>query len=282
MNGIDIIDIKQVNLRGAYVIDGFPSVGLVGSIVANYLVSFLNLELVAIVDSEYFPQVSMVRDGLPLSPVRVYAGAMGERGQEKIAVFVSEFQPDPDVLHTLAMTIMDWVEEKKCHMVISPEGIVTKEEAERMEVRRRQQEEKEQLNQIAEEEDPPGDDPPEEKIRVYGVGSTISARAVLKQNDVPVFENGIISGLAGVLLNEGMARDMDVLALLAEAHAEFPDARAAAAIMEIIDKFLLHVELDTKPLLEEAALIENTLKEIGQKASKEDEVSKKRTSVMYG
>jgi uncharacterized protein len=282
MNGIDIIDIKQVNLKGAYVIDGFPSVGLVGSIVANYLVSFLNLEQIAVIDSEYFPQVSMVRDGLPLSPVRIYAGAMGPRGQEKIAVFVSEFQPSPEVLHNLAMTIMDWVEEKKCHMVISPEGIVTREEAERMEVKRREQEENEQMTLMAEAEDDPQAEAPEEKIIVYGVGSTPSARTVLKQNDVPVFENGIISGLAGVLLNEGVARDTDVLALLAEAHAEFPDARAAAAIMEIIDKFLLHVELDTKPLLEEAALIENTLKEITKKAMKEEETSRTRTSVMYG
>ena len=85
---------------------------------------------------------------------------------------------------------------------------------------------------------------------------------MLKQNDVKPFENGVISGLAGVLLNEGVARDFDVATLLSEAHADYPDARAAAAIMTVIDRLLLHVELDLKPLLKEAALIEETLKEI--------------------
>ena len=32
--------------------------------------------------------------------------------------------------------------------------------------------------------------------------------------------------------------------------------------MTVIDRLLLHVELDLKPLLKEAALIEETLKEI--------------------
>ena len=133
MNGIDIIDIKQMNIKGAYVIDGFPSVGLVGSIVANYLVSFLKLEQIAMVDSVYFPAISLIRDEMPLAPVRVYAGAFGSKGQEKIVVFVSEFQPDPEILKSLAITIMDWAEDHKCKMMISPEGLLTREETERLE-----------------------------------------------------------------------------------------------------------------------------------------------------
>jgi len=55
MNGIDIIDIKEKNVKDAYIIDGFPSVGLVGSIVANYLVSFLKLEQIAMMEIGLFP-----------------------------------------------------------------------------------------------------------------------------------------------------------------------------------------------------------------------------------
>ncbi len=128
MNGIDIIDIKETNIKGAYVIDGFPSVGLVGSIVANYLVSFLKLEQIAMVDSVYFPAISLIRDELPLSPVRVYSGAFGNRGQEKIVVFVSEFQPAQEILKPLAIAMMDWAEDHKCKMMISPEGLLTREE----------------------------------------------------------------------------------------------------------------------------------------------------------
>jgi len=281
MNGIDIIDIKEMNLKGAYVIDGFPSVGLVGSIVANYLVSFLKLEQIAMVDSVYFPAISLICDELPLAPVRVYAGAFGNKGQEKIVVFVSEFQPDQDILKPLAITMMDWAEDHKCKMLISPEGLLTREESERIEAMARGSKDLE----LAAYESPVPNSKKEKgngAMTVYGVASTPSARQMLKQNDVKPFENGVISGLAGVLLNEGVARDFDVATLLSEAHVDYPDARAAAAIMTIIDRLLLHVELDLKPLLKEAALIEETLKEIHKKAATEEEVGRKKsTNVMY-
>jgi uncharacterized protein len=280
MNGIDIIDIKEKNIKGAYVIDGFPSVGLVGSIVANYLVSFLNLDQIAVVDSIYFPSISLVREGVPLSPVRVYGGSLGTKGQEKVVVFVSEFQPAQDILKPLAITMMDWVEDHKCKMVISPEGLLSKGETEHLEARAANP-------KTGEEETEPSAVPdasqPDEEggVKVWGVGSTAVARQTLKQIDVKTFENGVIAGFAGVLLNEGVARDFDTITLLAEAHAEYPDARAAAAIMTIIDRMLLHVELDLKPLLAEAALIEDTLKEIQKKASTEEDSSKRKTSYMY-
>src|SRR5439155_1574209 len=72
--GIQIYDLKRMDLRGATVIDGFPSVGLVSSIVANYLINALNLVQIGIMDSVYFPTVALVSDGQPMNPVRIYAG----------------------------------------------------------------------------------------------------------------------------------------------------------------------------------------------------------------
>jgi uncharacterized protein len=280
MNGIDIIDIKEKNIKGAYVIDGFPSVGLVGSIVANYLVSFLNLEQIAVVDSVYFPSISLVRDGVPLSPVRVYGGSLGTKGQEKVVVFISEFQPAQDILKPLAITMMDWVEDHKCKMVISPEGLLSKEDSERMEAYANSAAAEKEVAEYAVTSS--NNKAPGEGVNVLGVGSTPAARQTMKQIDVKTFENGVVAGFAGVLLNEGVARDFDVITLLAEAHAEYPDARAAAAIMTVIDRMLLHVELDLKPLLEEAALIEDTLKQIQKKANTDEDTTKRKSSYMYG
>ena len=41
MEEIVVIELKRVDLRGATVIDGFPSVGLVSSIAANYIINEL-------------------------------------------------------------------------------------------------------------------------------------------------------------------------------------------------------------------------------------------------
>jgi len=283
MNGIDIIDIKEKNVKGAYIIDGFPSIGLVGSIVSNYLVSFLNLEQIAIVDSMYFPSISLIRDGTPMSPARVYAGQLGKHGEEKIVVFVSVFQPSPEILKSLAITITDWAVDHRCKVIISPEGLLSKEESERLQRLAAQVGAAPSPESVEELELNVADVPSTESLgaTVFGVGSTPEVRLAFKEIGVKPFQSGVIAGLAGMLLNEGVARDFPVMTLLAEAHAEYPDARAAAAIMTIIDKMLLHVELDLKPLLEEAGVIEETLKEIHKKATTEEQAASKKSSVMY-
>lgn len=252
---MDIIEIEEMNIRGAYVIDGFPSVGLVGSIVANYLVTTLKLRQIAVVDSDHFPTVSTIKDGVPHSPVRIYGGEFNEG--ERMVVFVSEFQPPPHVLKNLGITLMDWVEDHRCRLVISPEGISARQGA----------------------RPPSADGQP----AVLGVGSTPEAREMLKSNDIAIFEGGVIVGLSGVLLNEGVNRTFDVITLLSEAAAAIPDARAAAAEAAAINKLILGNKLDLQPLLEEAGKIEENLKDIYDRAGKEEEIRKtSATPIMYG
>jgi uncharacterized protein len=256
MSNIRIIEIEEMNIRGAYVVDGFPSVGLVGSIVANYLVNSLGLRQIGVVDADTFPAVSMIKSGIPTSPVRVYAGEIN-KGKDRMVVFVSEFQPLPQDIKELGKVIMDWVEDHKCRMIISPEGISTKQ----------------------------SNPPPDIKDvidHVMGVGSTEEARNMLSSNQIPIFEAGVIVGLSGVLLNEGFNRLFDVITILSEASTEFPDARAAAAVTMAINKLVLEGTLDIEPLLKEAEAIENSLKDMYERAGKEDELRKVTAPGMYG
>ena len=258
---IRIYELKRVDLKGATVIDGFPSVGLVSSIAANYLINMLKMEQIGIMDSMYFPTVSLVRDGIPQNPVRIYASERigDENSSDRVVVFISEFQPPPNLVKPIAHAMLDWAEDQRCEYMLSPEGVVVdKEEIS-----------KEDLAEVA--------------IDVYGVGSTALMRDLLAKNKVEEFREGVITGVAGVLLNEGRRRDFHVATLLAEAHPDYPDARAAAKIIEVIDRILLHIELDAKPLYEEAERIESQLKLI----HKQTETSKsppKSSAVpsMYG
>lgn len=264
MNGIRIVEIEEMNLRGAYVIDGFPSIGLVGSIVANYLVTALKLRQVAVVDSVHFPSVSMIKNGIPNSPVRIHAGEVNKEG-DKIVVFVSEFQPPPHILKELGTTVMNWVEDHRCRLLISPEGIGTK-----------------QTGLAPEGAEAPPEKKEAEPNGVLGVASTPEAREMLKKNDIAIFDGGVIVGLSGILLNEGVNRHFDVITLLSEASPDFPDARAAAAVTAAINKLILNGSLDIKPLLQEAELIERGLKDMYDKAGKEDELRKVTVPGMYG
>ena len=66
------------------------------------------------------------------------------------------------------------------------------------------------------------------------------------------------------MLNEGKLRSISVLGLLAEVEEDIPDARAASKIIEAIDKLLLEIDLDPKPLLEEAASLEKELQKVNE------------------
>jgi len=252
--GIQIYELRRMDLRGATVIDGFPSVGLVSSIVANYMINALNLVQIGIMDSPYFPTVSLVRDGKPMNPVRIYAGSRtGGEDSDQLVVFISEFQPPPNLIKGIASTVLDWAQDQRCTMLLCPEGLIVDKEAE--EVR---------------------------TVEVYGIGSTDRANEILRKNAVAIFEEGVITGVAGVLLNEGRKRDFDVITLLSEAHPDYPDARAAARVIETIDKLLLRTELDAKPLYEEAERIENQLKTIHQQTEGQKKPAVRERPPMYG
>ena len=73
-NPITIREIAKHNLKNPVLIDGFPGVGLVGTIVANFLINTLKLEQIGVIDSYKFPPISVVKDGEPHNPMRLYSG----------------------------------------------------------------------------------------------------------------------------------------------------------------------------------------------------------------
>ena len=252
--GINVYEFRRIDLQGATIIDGFPSVGLVSSIAANYLIKILNLEHIGIMDSEHFPTVSLIRDSKPLSPVRIYAGEKGRRG-DRIVAFISEFQPPAALIRPISNALVSWAIDQRCRMIVSPEGLVV---------------------------DPELRDTADISDVVFGIASTPRARELLKENSIHAFEEGVISGVAGVLLNEGRKRDFDVVTLLAEAHPDFPDARAAAVVLEAIDRILLGIEFDAKPLFEEAQRIEEHIREIQKQAVVKKDGREAPRPAMYG
>ena len=60
--------------ENAMVIACFPSVGMVSSIVAHYLIDHLDLEFVGGLVDDRLPALAMIHEGMPLPPIRAYAG----------------------------------------------------------------------------------------------------------------------------------------------------------------------------------------------------------------
>ncbi len=236
VDDVEIIDFEDTDLNEATVIAGFPSIGLVSTIVANYLIDALGLKQVGALNSPHFPTLSVVHTGEPLSPVRIYGGALDSG--EKIAVFVSEFKPKPNLINALSNAILEWVQKKKCKLLISPEGMVVEGKS-----------------------SPEG----ENSVDAYAIGSTENARNTLQVKNIPQFKNGIIAGVSGVLLNKGKQANFDVISILSEAHPNYPDARAAASAINAIAN-IIDVNINVGPLYEEAERIEKQLQKFHKQA----------------
>ena len=235
MDDVEIIDFEDVDLQNATVIAGFPSIGLVSTIVANYMIDALGLKQIGALNSPHFPTLSVVHTGEPLSPVRIYGGTL-ESG-DKIAVFVSEFKPKPNLINALSNAILNWVQKKKCNLLISPEGMVVEGKSSE------------------------GDN----VVDAYAIGSTENARQTLQSKNIPQFKNGIIAGVSGVLLNKGKQTNFDVISILSEAHPNYPDARAAASAINVIAT-VVGVKINVGPLYDEAERIEKQLQRFHKQA----------------
>jgi uncharacterized protein len=235
MEDIQIINFKDIDLKGATVIAGFPSIGLVSTIAANYLIDALNLDQIGCVTSSQFPALSVVHTGEPLSPVRIYSGVKGHN--QKIVIFVSEFKPKPHLIKAISEAIMNWSNEQGCTLLISPEGMVVEGKS----------------------------TDGEQEIEAYAIGSTENARLMLTERKIAQFKNGIIAGVSGVLLNIGKQSDFNVVSILAEAHPNYPDAKAAAAAINVIG-LLMNIEINVSPLYEESERIEKQLQKFHKQA----------------
>jgi uncharacterized protein len=97
----------------------------------------------------------------------------------------------------------------------------------------------------------------------------------LEKLGAKVLQESIIMGVTASL----MTRNPDVTCLFAESHSQLPDSKAAAALIQMLDKYL-DLEVDAKPLLAQAKVFEEKLKGLLQQANKAN-VEKERKDMSY-
>src|SRR3989442_11311926 len=201
-------------MKGGTVVAAFPSVGLVSTITATYLITTLPTDQVTALESPDFPSISMIYASKPKFPARVYASR-----KEKLAIFICEMPLPMSTHRPVAYALMKWAKDHGCRQIVALEGLPAELEA-----------------------------PLSGEPTVWGVGSTDRARAELDKRGIQQLESGMISGVTGVLLNEGRWRDVDVIALRAEARLALPDATAAVGLVKVLDTLLPEDTADLRAL----------------------------------
>ena len=187
----------------------------------------------------------MVYARKPKFPARVYS-----IHGSKVAIFICEV-PLPNGTHRpVARSLLRWSRDHKCRQIITLEGLPTE-----------------------------SDDSLDSEPNVWGVGSTDNCRAQLSKRGVTLLESGVITGVTGILLNEGRWQNYDVTALLAEARADLPDAHAAVALTKSLSTLLPELKVELGPLQETSRRLEDYLKRL--KGQVKPVVPETKSDAMY-
>ena len=100
----------------------------------------------------------------------------------------------------------------------------------------------------------------------------------LKGYGAEPLQEGIIMGVTGALL---LKKDVELTCLFAETPSNLPDSRAAAKLIEVLDKYL-GLKVDYKPLIEKAQKFESKLKGLMEKAQGATKQSAKKKPSYFG
>lgn len=263
----EVVLFEDVSLHNALVIVGVPTLGLVGSITAQYLVERMEMPIVGGLRSTHFPPTASIRDGLAWPPLRLHmieTSCGFDLGCERVAVFTGEMQPYPTLVHATAAALIRWCKDQGAAMVVLPDAFPADDEA--------GEQDGDQAKEGNNHEDVP----------ILGAASTQRALDFITKAGVEPLNGATIMGLTGAALLEARIHDLDAVGLLAPSSVDHPDARAAARIVKVLDKVIPDVRIDADPLLEQASQIETMLRQLQAQIQREMPKDGPPGSPMFG
>ena len=215
-----IKELANVELKNPILIEGFPGLGMVGSIATKYLVKQLKAKKFAVLYSPHFPyHVIVNRKG----SARLLRGEFyfwkNETGENDFIFLVGDSQPQTiEGQFEVANSILDFVEKKKVKTVITIGGY---------------------RNEV------------EGTPNVVAVStSPVLFEKALKAKALPSEAGTPIVGTAGLLLGLAKFRKMDAVCLLGETRGYLPDPKTSKSIIDVLQR-LIDVTVDLKELDEE-------------------------------
>jgi uncharacterized protein len=225
---IIIKEFKEFNLEEGYLIDGFPSVGFSSAIATESMIHTSQFELGGIVDSKKFPPISVIKEGKPNYPSRIFINE-----DLKVGVFSSYLNLDQSLHRQVSESMLEWSKKHKIKLIVSSVAVKSDEENSQM----------------------------------MGVGSTGSARKKIEEVGLKVLDHGTIPGIPGMLLNEGSITNQDVIVIIFNTTGKGPDFKSSAELCMAMSKLIPGASCDISSLQKEAEKAEATIKETQEEST---------------
>ena len=224
--------------KNCILIEGFPGFGLVGTIASEFLLEHLKFEQIGKIMFDEMPATVAIHEGKIVEPLGVFYN------KKYNIVLLHAITASSGLEWKLADIVVDLAAKLNAKEVISLEGVGSSEET--------------------------------TTSRVFYYSKSEKNRKKFEKNKVEELKEGIIIGVTGAILLR--AEKVPVSCIFAETHTNLPDSKAAAKVIEVLDKYI-GLKVDYKPLLAQAEKFENKLKDIlsgsnqAQKLSEEKRLS---------
>jgi uncharacterized protein len=247
-----LLDDVKVQERGTLprkftLINGLPDVGLVGLVAASHVVSSLKMQEVGSVESDLFPPMIVLHDGLPKSPIRIFAN-------ESLVVILAETAIPASLTRSLADAIVNWAASRNVEMVVSIGG---------MAVQNRQD------------------------LDVPKVFAALSDKSLQKRlgEAAEVLEEGYIVGAYALILRKCAEINLPAITLLTQSFYNYPDPEAAAAALNALNK-ILGLKVDVSDLLQKGEEIRLKARDVMKRTQAEmarmDKSQEYEVPALYG
>jgi len=226
--------------KGVRILEGFPGLGLIGTISTEYLMEHLKFEQIGKIIYDEAPAIVAMHKGKLIEPLAIFYN------KETNIVIIHGLNMIYGNEWELSKIILELSKKLNAKEIISIEGVGAPEE---------------ELN----EEIPEG--------TVFYFTTDTKNEHKLKSIKLEKLQDGIIIGLTSALIMK--TQDIPLTCFFAKTHSKLPDSKAAAEIIKILDKYL-GLNVNYHPLLKKAEEFEQKFREILNKSKMASELHEKK------
>ncbi len=255
---LDIKLLSEKKLEGYTLIEGFPGVGLVGPMAVSYIIEKLSMEYFGYFESQAFPPLVSIHNGIPMHPVRLYASS-----KYKLVAIFAEFAIPPEMTYILSKKIMEFISANKIAKIISIGGMPSANPA----------------IELGDSQDSDSKDVKKGET-VYAIISRPDISDELKDSGVVPITEGVATGISAILMIDAVAQKIPDINILVQVDQNVVDPRYAEIAIKSVDK-IADLKIDITELDKEAKQVESKIHDILKK-NKESHDSYKKAAEETG
>ena len=221
--------------KNPIIVEGFPGFGLVGTIASEFLIDHLKTEQIGRIMFPEMPAMAAIHEGKLVEPLGIFYN------EAYNMVILHAITASTGIEWKLADALLEIAKQLNAKEIISLEGV--------------------------------GSSGIKLASEAFFYTNQPKKAELLQNIGLKPLNEGIIIGVTGAILLKG--GNFPLASFFADTASNLPDSKAAAKIIEALDKYL-GLKVDYQPLLKQAKQFEEKLSTILEQSQKTQDISEKK------